>query len=95
MSGYALAPPTEPSLFELARVGDGVTSVIGDVADEARLRQTVQEQRPEVVFHLAAQPIVRGSYRQPVETFRTNVLGTAHLLEAVRDVGSACASSSW
>ena len=83
--GYSLEPPTEPSLFETARVADRLAShVTGDVRDERVLREAMQAARPEVVFHLAAQPLVRQSYRQPAETYAINVMGTVHLLEAVR-----------
>ena len=73
-------------MFERAQVGDGMRSVIGDVRDLSRLCATMAECQPEIVFHLAAQPLVRLSYQQPVETYATNVLGTVHLLEAVRQM---------
>jgi CDP-glucose 4,6-dehydratase len=83
--GYALTPPTEPNLFTEALVGDGMaSSTIADIRDVERLTVAFQAVRPEVVFHLAAQPLVRASYDQPVETFAVNVMGTANLLEAVR-----------
>jgi len=82
--GYALAPPTHPSLFEVAKVGQGMTSVIGDVRDLAKLQAAFAEHQPEIVIHMAAQPLVRYSYQNPVETYSTNVMGTVHLLEAVR-----------
>jgi CDP-glucose 4,6-dehydratase len=84
--GYGLGPPTQPSLFELARVAEGMTSISGDVRDEDHLRRVIERHRPEIVIHLAAQPLVRESYRNPVETFATNVMGTVHVLEAVRHV---------
>ncbi|RKP59414.1 CDP-glucose 4,6-dehydratase [Pararobbsia silviterrae] len=84
VTGYALTPPTQPSLFELARVADGMRSIIGDVRDANALRDAMVEARPEIVFHMAAQPLVRYSYTNPVETYATNVMGTVHLLEAVR-----------
>jgi CDP-glucose 4,6-dehydratase len=84
VTGYALAPPTEPSLFELAKVADRLTSVIADVRDARRLEATLQRARPEVVFHLAAQSLVREGYANPVETYDVNVMGTVRLLEAVR-----------
>ena len=87
VTGYALIPPTEPSLFETACVGEGMQSVLGDVRDFAALRAIVADCRPEIVFHLAAQPLVVPSYQQPVETYATNIMGTVHLLEAVRQVG--------
>ncbi len=85
--GYALEPPTQPSLFELAQVEQGIESVIGDVRDLAHLQTVFARSCPEIVFHLAAQPLVRDSYQFPVETYATNVMGTVHLLEAVRQTG--------
>jgi len=82
--GYALAPPTNPSLFELAEVAQGMISVLGDVRDSVKLHAVFTEHRPEIVIHMAAQPLVRHSYESPVETYSTNVMGTVHLLEAVR-----------
>src|SRR4051812_24320220 len=84
VTGFAGPPPTEPSLFDAARVHEGLTSLTGDVRDLGRLVDVLRRARPEVVVHLAAQPIVRRSHREPVETFATNVLGTVNLLEAVR-----------
>lgn len=89
--GYALAPPTKPSLFDLARVGEGMISLIGDIRDFSMLSAVVANHRPEIIFHMAAQPLVRLSYDQPVETYATNVMGTAHLFEAIRQAGGACA----
>ncbi len=86
--GYALAPPTRPSLYELAGVKNGMKSILGDVLDLEHLRRVVREHTPEVVFHMAAQSLVRRSYDDPVGTYATNVLGTVHLLEAVRDIPS-------
>jgi CDP-glucose 4,6-dehydratase len=88
VSGYALAPATEPSLFEAARVASGVESVLGDIRDLPAVRAAMAAARPEVVFHLAAQPLVRLSYADPVATFSTNVLGTVHVLEAARALPS-------
>lgn len=85
VTGYALSPPTEPSLFELARVGDVVHSVIADVRDFGRLAAALAAARPEIVIHMAAQPLVRDSYKIPVETYAVNVMGTVNLLEAVRN----------
>jgi CDP-glucose 4,6-dehydratase len=85
MVGYALAPPTNPSLFEVAEVGKGMTSIIGDIRDLVKLHAVFAEHRPEIVIHMAAQPLVRYSYQNPVETYSTNVMGTVHLLEAVRN----------
>ncbi|MHB8782649.1 MAG: CDP-glucose 4,6-dehydratase [Desulfobacteria bacterium] len=84
VSGYALDPPTDPSLYELARVDTLVKSAIADVRDAVTLARSLAEARPDVVFHLAAQPLVRESYRDPVNTYSTNVMGTVNLLEAVR-----------
>lgn len=88
ITGFSLEPPTNPSLFEVARVGQGMTSIIGDIRDGEALSRAMQEARPEVVIHMAAQPLVRYSYDHPVETYSTNVMGTVHLLEAVRAVGT-------
>ena len=85
VTGYALAPPTNPSLFEIAEVGQGMTSVIGDIRDLPKLQSVFAEHQPEIVIHMAAQPLVRYSYQNPVETYFTNVMGTVHLLEAVRN----------
>jgi CDP-glucose 4,6-dehydratase len=82
--GYALAPPTNPSLFEVANVGLGMTSIIGDIRDLTHLLAIFLEHQPEIVIHMAAQPLVRYSYLEPVETYSTNVMGTINLLEAVR-----------
>jgi len=82
--GYALTPPTELSLFEAADVASGITSIIGDVRDLAHLHAVFEEHRPEIVFHMAAQALVRYSYNEPVETYSVNVMGTVNLLEAVR-----------
>lgn len=86
--GYSDGVPTRPSLYETASVGETLTSIVGDVRDRDRLARTLREHRPEVVFHLAAQPLVRRSYADPVLTFETNVLGTVNVLEAVRAVDS-------
>jgi CDP-glucose 4,6-dehydratase len=85
VTGYALDPPTSPSLFELAGVVSTLASRIGDLDNYAVLRRVVQESQPEIVFHLAAQPLVRAGYEDPASTYRTNVLGTVHLLQAVRE----------
>jgi CDP-glucose 4,6-dehydratase len=87
VTGYALAPGTSPALYEAAGVANVVRSVIADVRESARLETIVSETRPDFVFHLAAQAIVRTSYEEPVETFDVNVLGTARLLEALRRAG--------
>jgi CDP-glucose 4,6-dehydratase len=87
VTGFALPPPTNPSLFETARIGSSVNSVIGDVRDYAAVLAAMRAAAPDVVFHLAAQPLVRYSYDNPVETYATNVMGTVHVLEAVRTLG--------
>jgi CDP-glucose 4,6-dehydratase len=86
--GYADGVPTKPSLYELAGVGSVLNSVEGDVRDLERLAQTIARVRPELVIHLAAQAIVRHSFADPVGTYATNVLGTVHVLEAVRHTDS-------
>ena len=91
VTGYALAPDTSPALFERVGAATRCHSIIADVCDLARLTAVVREARPEVILHLAAQPLVRRSYQQPLETLQTNVLGTAHLLEAIRAAGRPCA----
>lgn len=85
--GYALEAPTQPSMFELAAVAEGMTSILGDIRDLTHLQQVTSDFKPQIVMHLAAQPLVRKSYQLPVETYSTNVMGTVHLLEAVRQVG--------
>jgi CDP-glucose 4,6-dehydratase len=84
VGGYSLAPPTSPSLFDVARVRAEVDWIEADVRDRARLVHEVGIWRPEILFHLAAQSLVRASYEHPAETFETNVMGTVNLLEAVR-----------
>lgn len=88
IAGYALAPATEPSLFQVARVGEVVQSTQADIRDRTRLSRVLGEFQPEIILHLAAQSLVRESYRIPVETFEVNVLGTANLLEAARSCPS-------
>ena len=88
VTGYALAPEMDPNLFDLARAGQDMESIIGDVRDGGRLATALREANPEIVVHMAAQALVRASYAKPVETFDTNIMGTVNLLEAVRDVSS-------
>jgi CDP-glucose 4,6-dehydratase len=88
VTGYSLVPPTDPSLFEAADVGSGMTSVIGDIRDLTKLQLVFAETQPQIVFHMAAQPLVRYSYVEPVETYSTNVMGTVNLLESVRNTPS-------
>jgi len=87
--GYALPPNTQPNLFEAANVADALTSnTLADVRDFSTLQQAMERVRPDIVFHLAAQPLVRLSYREPRETYEINIMGTVNLLEAVRSVDS-------
>lgn len=86
--GYALHPPTNPSLFEVARVAEGMISVIGDVTDYEHLREVVVNFKPEIVIHMAAQTVVHTSYVDPINNYKTNVMGTVHLLDAIRQVDS-------
>ena len=87
VTGFALPPPTWPSLFERARIGELLFHFEGDIRDLDAVTAAMRQSRPEVVFHLAAQPLVRLSYDQPVETYATNVMGTVNVLEAARHVG--------
>lgn len=91
VTGYSLKPPTSPSLFEIAEIEQDIHSVIGDIRDLKSLKKTFDEAQPEIVFHLAAQPIVRDSYKDPVYTYETNVMGTVNILECVRH--SKCVKS--
>lgn len=84
VTGFALEPPTDPSLFEIAGIAKGMVSVIGDVRDMEALAAAFNEAQPEIVLHLAAQPLVRESYRDPRGTYETNVMGTVNILECVR-----------
>ncbi len=86
--GYSLEPPTDPSLFEIASVADGMHSYIGDIRDLGSLRRVFEKERPQIVIHMAAQPLVRESYRDPVTTYATNVMGTVNVLECVRNCDS-------
>jgi CDP-glucose 4,6-dehydratase len=90
VSGYALSPPTEPSLFEQAGISGSVRSVTADIRDFPRLKSALAESRPQVVIHLAAQSVVRRGYEDPIETYSSNVMGTVHLLEALRQLGQPC-----
>ena len=86
--GYSLPPNTHPALFEAIQVQSGIKNVFGDILDREKLNQTFQDFQPEIVFHLAAQPLVRLSYAEPVLTYETNVIGTLNVLEAARKCGS-------
>lgn len=82
--GYSLEPPTDPSLFKIANIEEKITSIIGDVRDLEHLTRVFEQYQPEIVIHLAAQPLVRTSYEEPVLTYETNVMGTVNLCECVR-----------
>jgi len=84
LTGLALAPPTTPSLFETGKVADGMNSCIGDIRDRAFVEKVFSDSNPEIVIHMAAQPLVLYSYDNPVETYETNVMGTVHVLESCR-----------
>jgi len=86
--GYALKPPTEPSLFNLCKIDSYMVSNIGDIRDYDNLLQILKQEQPEIIIHMAAQSLVRDSYKNPVETYAINVMGTVHLLEAIRHVDS-------
>lgn len=88
ITGFALNPPTILNLFDTAKVARGMTSIIGDIRQLESLQAAIHQAQPEIVFHLAAQALVRYSYENPVETYATNVMGTVHLLEAVRHCAS-------
>lgn len=91
VTGYSLNPPTEPNLFSISGVEKNITSVIGDIRDMASLKAAFDKAQPEIVLHLAAQPIVRDSYKDPAYTYETNVMGTVNILECVRN--SDCVKS--
>jgi len=88
LTGYSLNPPTEPNLFSIAGLEGKMTSVIGDIRDYDSLKKAFDEADPEIVIHMAAQPIVRDSYKDPRYTYETNVMGTVNILECVRNSGS-------
>jgi CDP-glucose 4,6-dehydratase len=90
VTGYALAPPTQPSLFEQAGVAGVVHSICADIRDFARLKAALEECSPQVVIHMAAQSVVGRGYDDPIETYSSNVMGTVHLLEALRQLGQRC-----
>lgn len=91
VTGYSLRPPTTPSLFEIAGMEQDINSIIGDIRDYAALKAAFDGAQPEIVIHLAAQPIVRDGYREPAYTYETNVMGTVNILECVRN--SDCVKS--
>ena len=88
VTGYSLNSPTSPNLYEVANVAQGMTSIIADVRDLPTLQKAIQAARPEILIHMAAQPLVRKSYSEPVETYATNVMGTVHVLESIRNTPS-------
>jgi CDP-glucose 4,6-dehydratase len=88
VTGYALQPPTTPSLFDLARVDRGITNIKGDVRDFESLRVLTGKESPEIIIHMAAQALVRRSYKEPLDTLMTNIMGTANVLESVRSTES-------
>lgn len=88
VTGYSLEPPTDPSLFVEAGIAEKINHVVGDIRDREKLMRVFEEVQPEIVFHLAAQPIVRESYKDPVGTYETNVMGTVNICEAVRQTAS-------
>ncbi len=92
VTGFALPPATTPALFEQLGLAGRCDHRIGDIRDRALVRKVIHEVRPDLIFHLAAQPLVRLSYAQPVETYETNVMGTAHVLDALRDADWPCAA---
>jgi CDP-glucose 4,6-dehydratase len=90
VTGYALDPPTDPNLFEQAGVASTMKSIIADIRDFSRLRNEIAECRPDVIIHLAAQSVVHRGYDDPIETYSSNVMGTVHLFEAVRQLKHRC-----
>jgi CDP-glucose 4,6-dehydratase len=90
VTGYALEPPTQPSLFQQANVGRTIRSVRADIRDFDRLKNAIGESSPDVIIHLAAQSVVRRGYEDPIETYASNVMGTVHVLEAVRQLQRPC-----
>jgi CDP-glucose 4,6-dehydratase len=90
VTGYALAPPTKPNLFEQANVSSAIRSICGDIRDFQRLKAEIAQCRPDVVIHMAAQSVVRRGYDDPIETYSSNVMGTVHLFEALRQLGRPC-----
>ncbi|MDF1683512.1 MAG: CDP-glucose 4,6-dehydratase [Legionellaceae bacterium] len=84
--GYALAPNTTPALFNILDMSEKVTHFLGDIRDFSVLKKALQQAKPDIIIHMAAQPLVRYSYEHPIETYSTNVMGTVHLLEAMREI---------
>jgi len=88
VTGYSLEAPTTPNHFDLLNLSNDLFSVIADIRDGENIKRVIKAQSPDIVFHLAAQPLVRASYQNPIETFDTNVMGTAHVLDACRNCES-------
>ncbi len=88
VTGYSLEAPTNPSLFDICKIEDGIKSFVGDVRDLEHLKKVFEETEPEIVIHMAAQPLVRESYKNPVYTYETNVMGTVNVLECIRTCNS-------
>ena len=88
ITGYSLKPETNPSLFKSCSIEKKINSIIGDVRDEKKLKKTILEAEPDIVFHLASQPLVLKSYENPVETYEINLMGTVNILNAMRDISS-------
>ena len=86
--GFSKDIPTKPSLFEIAKVSEGMTSITGNIEDFTAIQKVLKENKPEIVIHMAAQSLVRKSYEEPINTFATNVMGTVNLLQAVKTTGS-------
>ena len=84
VTGYALEPPTNPSVYDVLNLNDNINSFFGDIRDIENLKEVFKETQPEIVIHMAAQPLVRESYINPVYTYETNVMGTVNVLECVR-----------
>lgn len=87
VTGFSLPPDSQPSLFETARVAEGISSIEGDIRNYNQFLNVIQECKPDIVLHFAAQALVRLSYEKPLETYQTNIMGTVHVLEAIRHVG--------
>lgn len=92
VSGFSLPPPTQPALFDQLRLADRLEHLTGDIQDRAAIAQAIDRVQPDFVFHLAAQPLVRLSYREPVETWQTNVMGTLNVIEGLRALSKPCAA---
>ncbi|GHU96453.1 hypothetical protein FACS1894208_11070 [Clostridia bacterium] len=85
VTGYALEPPTDPSLFKISKIDRDINSIIGDIRNLELLKKSVKTTNPDIIIHMAAQPLVRESYKNPVLTYETNVMGTVNILEAARN----------